>query len=308
MNYMKDIHVLNEYRFNCKYLFSEFTQGALDGAQEFINRSQNIFHGYKVVYWGKGDAEKPINFEYTDAELMRFPVRLEKEPGLIDLAYQRIKKGKNPKVVKKKKTTEGSPSKEDKLKLSKMMTTVKDVSKAALRRQNARVIVGSSDSDAADSESGGSDAIVDLFQIEEVYEKCGVHMFEFNKVTNSDLVSPKDLLNSLKNGADAASDKFDHSPFIDVERTIAQMKLDAGRIMKINHADEPKKQKVWNAKGIMEMNMYREMVIYAIIEMKKEREMKNRARGLLNSVIKTVSSKDNTPQLETIKTPIEKSE
>lgn len=121
------------------------------------------------------------------------------------------------------------------------MTTVKDVSKAALRRQNARVIVGSSDSDAADSESGGSDAIVDLFQIEEVYEKCGVHMFEFNKVTNSDLVSPKDLLNSLKNGADAASDKFDHSPFIDVERTIAQMKLDAGRIMKINHADEPKK-------------------------------------------------------------------
>ena len=70
MNYMKDIHVLNEYRFNCKYLFHEFTQGTLDGAEEFINRSQNIFHGNKVVYWGKGDAEKPINYEYTDAELM----------------------------------------------------------------------------------------------------------------------------------------------------------------------------------------------------------------------------------------------
>ena len=306
---MKDIHVLNEYRFNCKYLFSDVTQGTLDGAQEFINRSQNIFHGYKVVFWGKGDAEKPINFEYTDAELMIYPVRLEKEPGLIDIAYQKFKKGKNPKAVKKKKTTEGSPSKEDKLKLSKLMTTVKDVGKAAmgLKRQKARVIVGSSDSEAALSESGGSDAIVDLFQIEEVYEKCGVHMFEFNKASNSDLVSPKDLLNSLKNGG-AEADKFDHSPFIDVERTIAQMKLDAGRIMKINHHDEPKKQKVWNAKGIMEMNMYREMVIYAIIEMKKEREMKNRAMGLLNSVIKTVSSKDNTPKLETIKTPIEKSE
>lgn len=61
-------------------------------------------------------------------------------------------------------------------------------------------------------------------------------MFEFNnKPSNTDLLSPKDGETAVKK-----DDPLVHSPFIDVERTIAQMKLDAGRIMKVNHPNEPK--------------------------------------------------------------------
>ena len=78
VQYIKDLHVLDTYRYNYISQGSRKTAEVIDGAKSNILRTENLYIGH-----------------YRDPELKRYPCRLESDTG----------KAKDVKVKKRSKTT-----------------------------------------------------------------------------------------------------------------------------------------------------------------------------------------------------------